>query len=260
MKESMHSRVVVPHLPSPPPTFLGGWYHVDQNSIHKPGKTCVQGLLSMYDVNKTTGGLTVIPGSHKEFLECGKRIENITNMGDFVPIPRSDPILEKDAIIVTCEAGDLCLWDSRTIHCNTPAPMVLNEKEKKNEKKKKKKKGEDSGESGGKAASSAEEKGIMEEKGEECDDSSQKEEKGGGDFDELLRMVCYICMTPASKASTQVIEQRRKAVKAGITTNHWPHEFSGGSFSDASTPGFKDNCERYIKQSLIDGGAAPSKK
>ena len=23
--------------------------------------------------------------------------------------------------VVLCKAGDLCLWDSRTIHCNTPS-------------------------------------------------------------------------------------------------------------------------------------------
>jgi len=33
-------------------------------------------------------------------------------------------------------------------------------------------------------------------------------------------------MTPASKASKGIIDQRIKAVEVGQGTNHWPHEFS----------------------------------
>ena len=37
--------------------------------------------------------------------------------GDFVPIPGSDLVFQtfEKAIVVNCKAGDLCLWDSRTI-------------------------------------------------------------------------------------------------------------------------------------------------
>merc|ERR1712232_1000389 len=46
------------------PKTVGGWFHVDQGS---PGKQCIQGLLSIFDQDYSTGGLTVIPGSHRHF-------------------------------------------------------------------------------------------------------------------------------------------------------------------------------------------------
>jgi hypothetical protein len=42
-------------------------------------------------------------------------------MSDYVPVPKSDPILSTAGRLVCCKAGDLVLWDSRTVHCNTPA-------------------------------------------------------------------------------------------------------------------------------------------
>ncbi len=39
------------------------------------------------------------------------------------------------------------------------------------------------------------------------------------------RHVAYICMTPASKASADVLCSRRAAVVSGIRTTHWPHRF-----------------------------------
>lgn len=43
---------------------------------------------------------------------------------------------------------------------------------------------------------------------------------------QLLRIAAYICMTPKSKASTDVLEQRRAAYRNRITTSHWPHLFT----------------------------------
>jgi hypothetical protein len=41
--------------------------------------------------------------------------------GDFVSIPVDNPILHGTRKLVTAKAGDLLLWDSRTIHCSSPA-------------------------------------------------------------------------------------------------------------------------------------------
>jgi len=41
--------------------------------------------------------------------------------GDFVSIPVNNPILHGRRKLVTAKAGDLILWDSRTIHCSSPA-------------------------------------------------------------------------------------------------------------------------------------------
>jgi len=63
----------------------------------------------------------VIPGSHHKhdalFDGKGNR-----DKGDFVRVDRFNPRLGLEApILVAARAGDLLLWDSRTVHCNTPA-------------------------------------------------------------------------------------------------------------------------------------------
>ena len=97
----------------------GGWFHVDQNTrTGKVGRCCVQGIAAFTDATAATGGLVVVPGSHKKHQEvCDAWGEN---KGDFVPVGRGDPMLQKPSKLVTAKAGDLILWDSRTVHCNTP--------------------------------------------------------------------------------------------------------------------------------------------
>lgn len=101
----------------------GGWYHVDQGPSNR-GKCCVQGLVTLTDATQHTGGLTVIPRSHnKHDLLFAKRSGiNGGGGGDFVRVDRFDTRLGLEApILVAAKAGDLLLWDSRTVHCNTPA-------------------------------------------------------------------------------------------------------------------------------------------
>eukprot|EP01129_Flabellula_baltica_P017510 TRINITY_DN971_c0_g2_i4.p1 TRINITY_DN971_c0_g2~~TRINITY_DN971_c0_g2_i4.p1 ORF type:complete len:355 (-),score=70.32 TRINITY_DN971_c0_g2_i4:456-1520(-) len=102
----------------------GGWWHVDQNSYNRPhrqGKVCVQGLVTYYDANEDTGGLCVIPKSHLEHDDVCQRSRIAKFVKDFVPLePEEQPILEYEKILVCAKAGDLILWDSRTVHCNSP--------------------------------------------------------------------------------------------------------------------------------------------
>ena len=61
-------------------------------------------------------------------MEMCKRNESSKFPGDFVPIPVTDPLLVQDTNqpgLVCAKAGDLILWDSRCIHCNTPAPAAF---------------------------------------------------------------------------------------------------------------------------------------
>eukprot|EP01006_Ploeotia_vitrea_P048044 TRINITY_DN67191_c8_g2_i1.p1 TRINITY_DN67191_c8_g2~~TRINITY_DN67191_c8_g2_i1.p1 ORF type:complete len:384 (-),score=35.62 TRINITY_DN67191_c8_g2_i1:1803-2954(-) len=98
-------------------TTLSGWFHVDQGRA-KIGKCCVQGLVSIFDQTAATGGLTVIPGSHKQHA---KWIQNYDyGRRDFVLLRDSEKLLELPSKLVLCKAGDLLLWDSRTVHCNSP--------------------------------------------------------------------------------------------------------------------------------------------
>jgi len=79
---------------------------------------CVQGVLTLTDVDDSTGGLTLVPGSH---LYHDEMMQKCGGNGDFCKIPMNDPILHGIRKVVTAKAGDLLLWDSRTIHCSSPA-------------------------------------------------------------------------------------------------------------------------------------------
>ena len=99
----------------------GGWWHVDQNSLcGHSGKCTVQGLLAYTDADEATGGLCVVPASHHHHDELCVRAAQPDGK-DFVLVPLSDPLLSQPGKLVTARAGDLVLWDSRTVHCNTPA-------------------------------------------------------------------------------------------------------------------------------------------
>jgi len=160
----------------------GGWFHVDQNggNPERRGFQCVQGLVNLFDVTDSTGGLTVIPKSHIDFEGLVERQETWVKAfrGDFIPLQKTDPFFKKPYVkkVLLCKAGDICLWDSRTVHCSTPA---LREKEK---------------------------------------------PAGGW---ELLRIALYVCMSPRSKASDEVLKQRENAYEDHISTSHWPHYFQG---------------------------------
>jgi hypothetical protein len=107
-------------------TGLGGsWLHIDQHPIGRPGKHCVQGLVNLLPTSEETGGNVVIPGSHHLHDKIPKlysdRLSRIDKSIDHFRFPKNDPLLA-DMKPITChmEAGDLMLWDSRTIHCSSP--------------------------------------------------------------------------------------------------------------------------------------------
>lgn len=152
----------------------GGWYHVDQGRGMPGSLQSVQGLVSILDADASTGGLVVIPGSHKKHEELVRFQYTDDN---YVSVPASDPILELPKKLVTCQAGDLVLWDSRCVHCNAPGRYIL-------------------------GAAPSQSAPV-----------------------ELLRAVGYVCMTPKSKASEVVLQQRRQAYRDRLTTSHWPHIF-----------------------------------
>eukprot|EP00747_Dinoflagellata_sp_TGD_P208089 gnl/TRDRNA2_/TRDRNA2_81604_c0_seq1.p1 gnl/TRDRNA2_/TRDRNA2_81604_c0~~gnl/TRDRNA2_/TRDRNA2_81604_c0_seq1.p1 ORF type:complete len:390 (-),score=47.36 gnl/TRDRNA2_/TRDRNA2_81604_c0_seq1:316-1449(-) len=96
---------------------IGGWWHVDQGRT-KLGRECIQGFLSLYDQDASTGGLAVLPGSHLRFAEL---MENAVSDDDYFDLPMNSALRTLPQRLVTCKAGDLVLWDSRCVHCNTPA-------------------------------------------------------------------------------------------------------------------------------------------
>jgi len=110
----------------------GGWYHVDQNGIKKKYKCCIQGLLNFLPSTQADGGLLLLPKSHQLFEQLFM-IDGKTPHSDFYMIPKSSRVW---SLFETCglkmtklilAPGDLVLWDSRTIHCNTPASLLSKE-------------------------------------------------------------------------------------------------------------------------------------
>ncbi len=101
----------------------GSWLHIDQHPITRPGQQCVQGLVSLLPTSPKTGGNVLIPGSHKTFAKIPElypaRLGRVPLGVDHFRFPSDDPLLcETPPIMSHLEAGDLLLWDSRTIHCS----------------------------------------------------------------------------------------------------------------------------------------------
>ena len=101
------------------------WMHIDQHPIGRPGKHCVQGLVNLLPSSPATGGNVMIPGSHKRFAHLAEdypeRLSRIHPKIDHFRFPKDDPLLaDAEPIICHMEAGDMMLWDSRTIHCSSP--------------------------------------------------------------------------------------------------------------------------------------------
>jgi hypothetical protein len=104
----------------------GTWLHIDQHPITRPGFHCVQGLVSLLPTSPEVGGNVLIPGSHRSFEKIPQvypdRLGRLPLELDHFRFPVDDPLLGGTQP-VTChmEAGDLLLWDSRTIHCSSGA-------------------------------------------------------------------------------------------------------------------------------------------
>mmetsp|Transcript_113980 Transcript_113980/g.322684 ORF Transcript_113980/g.322684 Transcript_113980/m.322684 type:complete len:957 (+) Transcript_113980:101-2971(+) len=102
-------------------TTKTNWHHVDQAHL-KRGLHCIQGLITLKDATPETGGLVVVPGSHRFHGDILTRYRRKPDDWNFVGLEANDPILTEGTSaprLVCARAGDLILWDSRTVHCNT---------------------------------------------------------------------------------------------------------------------------------------------
>jgi len=88
--------------------------HLDQNPFSKPELETVQGMVPLLAVSAGTGGLEVVPRSHRPDAkaELCREFPHLHYSGDWCPLNRS----YEDAMLLLAEPGDLVLWDSRTIH------------------------------------------------------------------------------------------------------------------------------------------------
>jgi hypothetical protein len=96
----------------------GNWFHLDQAFFEKPGFDTVQGLLNFYPTNEASGSTVMVPGSHLDFEKicAGKPTK-----GSFVRLVSTADVsyCQERAVMVLLGPGDLCLWDSRTVHCSS---------------------------------------------------------------------------------------------------------------------------------------------
>eukprot|EP00009_Paramoeba_aestuarina_P003313 CAMPEP_0201516784 /NCGR_PEP_ID=MMETSP0161_2-20130828/8051_1 /ASSEMBLY_ACC=CAM_ASM_000251 /TAXON_ID=180227 /ORGANISM="Neoparamoeba aestuarina, Strain SoJaBio B1-5/56/2" /LENGTH=309 /DNA_ID=CAMNT_0047914065 /DNA_START=34 /DNA_END=963 /DNA_ORIENTATION=+ len=90
--------------------------HIDQNPGRQPNFECVQGMVALYDVTPEIGGLEVVKGSHLKSEENGFTSKYYaSSISNFHPLPRKHPA-QGTGELLEVKAGDLILWDSRTIH------------------------------------------------------------------------------------------------------------------------------------------------
>lgn len=98
----------------------GSWYHIDQNPTHQPGRCAIQGALSLLPSGQKDGGFIVLPASHKVYPAL-----TALKVGSSMPSKRFFSVTEHMDVYdgirpmkIDAGAGDLILWDSRTVHCN----------------------------------------------------------------------------------------------------------------------------------------------
>lgn len=97
------------------------WHHTDQ-SFTRPNFECVQGYISLRDIEPGDATLSILEGSHKHHGEFAETFD-ITDKKDWFKLRKDENhyrFYEDHGCVerrLTCKAGSLVLWDSRTIHC-----------------------------------------------------------------------------------------------------------------------------------------------
>lgn len=98
--------------------FRNSWFHTDQSYTNRSA-SCVQGLVTGLDVNELDATLVVLEGSHKYHNAIGDKF-NIQCKDNWYKVSddMQQAYIEMGCIEshITCPAGSLVLWDSRTIH------------------------------------------------------------------------------------------------------------------------------------------------
>merc|ERR1719474_2085689 len=178
----------------------------------------IQGLVTLYDLDKSTGSTAFVPGSHLWVQNLCPRLG--ANAKDFVML-KDVQKMDCRKILVCGQAGDLVLWDSRLIHCNNPAVLEKQEMQKVHALKLKQYLKSS-------ILSNMSSNGNAEEKEQNQNGSKSKmkrvEDPDAVNIPPLLRNVVYICMSPKVKVKDKsVIRQRIRAFESNSTCSHWPH-------------------------------------
>jgi ectoine hydroxylase-related dioxygenase (phytanoyl-CoA dioxygenase family) len=97
-----------------------GWavdWHVDQDASSMD-TTSAQAILALSAHTADSGGLQLLPDSHRRFTALMHRMGNPSDDGwQFCAIDPGDPIFRgRAAVQPQLRAGDMVIWDSRTVH------------------------------------------------------------------------------------------------------------------------------------------------
>lgn len=187
----------------------------------------------------------------------------MSTKGDFCLLPKQDPHYVKQ-MLVECRAGDLILWDSRTVHGGlvgkgvarppppsargevpsagvriakaAPAPAVAEVEAEEERSKGPMKGGEGGGEGGEKEKAGAEEAWRRWRRG-------------------LARLSVTVCMTAASRATAETLAARVAGFEAGRSFNHTPHEAgtSSGTLRSPRDPTYRPCALTPLQRSLLNG-------
>ena len=111
-----------------PPEISGhyrntSWLHTDQSSTKK-GRHCIQGLVNLEEASEDDACLLVYKGSHKYHQELFEHNGKIVKP-DWYKLNEDDldwvNTKNMELTRVAAPKGSVVLWDSRSIHSNTPA-------------------------------------------------------------------------------------------------------------------------------------------
>ena len=100
--------------------------HVDANwhrGASQRGRRAVQGMILLTAQDRRSGGLVVVPGSHRDHESIARRYGDTSKAADawLMPVPRDAPELDgKPRALLEVEAGRMVLWDSRLAHAVVP--------------------------------------------------------------------------------------------------------------------------------------------
>lgn len=183
--------------------------HIDQNPFNKPQLECVQGMMPLIDVTERSGGLEVVPRSHGDEARALLR-QRYRWGGDWCPLDNDDPMTACGRLLLA-SAGDLILWDSRTVH----GGMV------------------------GHGASAGACAGVCAGAGTDGETEGDRE----GEEIQLARLSVAVSMTPRKLASEEVLSLRRAGFAAGESFNHCPHE--AGTSSGTIKRKLPRGCARF---------------
>ena len=223
------------------------WFHVDQNGLTFPGKQTIQGSVALTEQSPETGGLVVVPESwkhHSALSERGTKWWGANPNNQFLMVPPSDEILtQKQPVFVKSGSGDLILWDSRTVHCNTNSKRRVGSHQRQEEIIEVVTSPEDSLREQGPGFEN--EPFTLDLRNEVMEKTPYQRSKEAlerlrsisshNHFPiasdcraselSLQRVVALVSMAPKSFASEDVIQKRRKAYVNEQTTTHWPFRF-----------------------------------